>query len=112
MPEAILIEPVRSISQGDTEVVGIDYQDHLDSSELLTGTPTVAELYTSALTLANKAVSTAALEILGRTSAIAKAVQFSVTGQVSGGLYRIQITVSTDSTPARTVVRDVILRCV
>lgn len=106
------LHEIQEISAGDTEVVSIDYGNHLDSGELLTGTPTVTEVTTSDLTLANKAVSTAALTINNQAVAVGEAVQFSVTGQVAGTEYTIQITVSTDATVARTFVRRITLRCV
>lgn len=99
----------RYISAGDVDMVAIDCQDWLDSGELLTGTPTIVEVTTTALTLANKAVSTAALTINGRSSAIGQAVQFKVSGQVAGVTYRIRVTVGTNSTPARTKVFDIFL---
>lgn len=95
------------LSEGDVDMVAIDYTDWLDSGELLTGTPTAVEVTTEDLTLANKAVSTSSLTINGVTVATGKAVQFSVQGQQAGTLYTVRVTVSTDATPARTAVRDV-----
>ncbi|WP_455387616.1 hypothetical protein [Petrachloros mirabilis] len=95
-----------TISAGDTELMAVDFQDQLDSGELLTGTPTIAEQGTSALTITNKAVSTAALTINGRSCAIGQAVQCLISGQAAGTTYTVRITVSTDATPARTFVRD------
>lgn len=90
------------VPEGATDTVSIDFGEWLDSGELLTGTPTVVELSTSDLTLTNKAVNTAALTILGNTVAIGEAVQFSVSGQLASvGTYIIQITATTDATPAR-----------
>jgi len=109
---AITLQQRPSISASDVELVAIDYQSHLDTGETLTGTPTVVEVTTTDLTLGNKAVSSAVLTILGRSVPIAEAVQFSVTGQKAGTQYRIRVTVSTTSTPARTLVRDVVLECV
>ena len=106
MPVTLLQRP--KISAGETEVGSIDFQDLLDSGELLTGTPTIVEVTTTALTLSNKVVNTAALTIDGRAVAIGKAVQFKTVGQVAGVTYRIRITVTTDATVARTLVRDVL----
>ena len=100
------------ISAGAKRIVSLDLTRDLDTSELLTGTPTVTEVTTSDLTIANKAVSTAALEIKGKTVAIGKAVQFSVMGGVSGTTYEIRVSVGTDSTPAETLVYDLMLPCV
>lgn len=95
------------ISVGDVELVAIDYTDLLDTGELLTGTPTVTEQTTADLTLANKAVSTASLTILGTTVVTGAAVQFSIQGQQASTCYTIRVSVGTDATPARTFVRDI-----
>ncbi len=97
-----------TISSGDTEMVSVGYKN-LDSGELLTGTPTIVEVTSTDLTLGNKAVSTAALTIKGESFATGEAVQFSVSGQSAGTVYRIRITVGTDATVARTFVRDILL---
>jgi hypothetical protein len=96
-------------SAGSTRNAAFDFGDDegpLDSGELLTGTPTIVEVSTSALTISNKVVSTAELTINGRTVAIGEAVQCSVTGGTAGTTYTIRVTVDTDSTPAQTIVRD------
>lgn len=100
------------ISAGDTDVAAIDFTPYLDSGELLTGTPTVVEVTSTDLTLANKAVSTAALTIDGNSVAAGAAVQFKVSGQVASKTYRIRVTATTDATIARTKVVDVLLECV
>jgi hypothetical protein len=79
----------------------------LDVGELLTGTPTVAEVTTSALTITNAVVSTTELTINGVAVPIGEAVQFQVAGGVANTLYKIKITVLTDSTPAQTLVVSV-----
>lgn len=107
---AVTLEQQPQISEGDVDVVSIDYTSYLDSDETLSGTPTVTEVTTADLTLASKAVSSAALVILGRTVAIAKAVQFSVSGQQSGTTYRVRVSVATSA--SRTKVVDVLLVCV
>lgn len=84
--------------------VAVSFVDELDSGELLTGTPTVAEVTTSDLSLTNKAVNTAALTISGKAVAIGQAVQFKVSGGTAGTTYTIKVTVSTDATPAQTLI--------
>jgi len=102
------LDQIQRMSVGDTEMAAIDYQDHLDAGELLTGTPTILEQGSTDLTLGNKVVSTAALTILGSTVSIGQAVQFSVTGSSNstGKLYEVRVTTVSDSTVARTFVRD------
>lgn len=93
------------MSAGETRNAAVDYTAKLESGELLTGTPTVAEVTTSDLTISNAAVSTGSLTILGDTVATGAAVQFKVvaTSDLSG-LYTVSVTVGTDATPAQTFV--------
>lgn len=100
------LDQVPVISEGDVEMLAVDFTDWLDSGELLTGTPTVAEQTTSDLTISNVAVNTAALTVLGNTVAIGAGVQAKVIGQLAAtGEYSVLITASTDASPARTVKR-------
>ncbi len=94
---------IQSKTAAEVRVVAVSFQGKLDSGELLTGTPTIVEVTTSDLTLANKAVSTVALTIDGTSNAIGEAVQFSVTGGTAGVTYTINAQVGTDSTPAQTL---------
>ncbi len=87
----------------EVRMVAVSLQGKLDSGELLTGTPTIVEVTTSALTLGSKAVSTTALTIDGVSNAIGEAVQFSVSGGTAGTTYTINVQVGTDSTPAQTL---------
>ena len=101
-----------TISVGDTEVVSVNYTDHLDDGDLLTGTVTVAEQTTSDLTIANNAVNTATYveAQTGDTVAIGAAAQFSVSGGTAANSpYTVRVTCSTDATPARTFVRDALI---
>lgn len=93
--------------EGETRNGKVSFVDLLDSGESLTGTPTVAEVTTSDLTISNAAVSAAALTILGESVAAGKAVQFKVTGGSAGTTYLLRVTVSTDATPAQTFERYV-----
>lgn len=95
----------REISVGDVERIAVDYTDWLDAGELLTGV-VVAEVETAALTLDDEAISDAALWILSRTVAAGKAALFSCEAPTAGK-YSILVTVTTNSTPPRTVNRNV-----
>jgi len=108
MPIKLDQRPV--ISVGETEQVKIDYTDYLDDTELLTGTPTIAEVTSTDLTLTGKSLNTASTRILERDVAAYKAVLFKVTGQKNNTEYKIRITVSTDG--GRTAVRDAIIRAI
>ncbi len=83
---------------GATRLHSVDCTGHLDSGELMTGTPTITEVDTSDLTITNKVVSTAALVIDTKTVAAGKAVQFKVSGMlVANSPYSIKIIAATDA---------------
>jgi hypothetical protein len=91
----------------------VSFVGQLDSGELLTGTPIVEEVTTTDLTIANKAVNTAALTINDKTVAIGKGVTFTVADHLaSGSPYTIAITVSTGASPAQTLKALVIFTAV
>lgn len=98
----------RVASEGSTRIVRVNATRDLDDGASLTGTPTVVEVTTSDLTIANKQVNTATYSdsCTNATVAIGKAVEFTIAGGTSGTTYRIRVTVSTDSTPAETLVYD------
>jgi len=85
----------------------VSFGPKLRSGELLTGTPTVAEITTTGLTISNVAVSTAIEIINGVSTAVGEAVLFKVVGGSASTTHKIKITVTTDSTPAQTFVRGV-----
>lgn len=91
--------------------MAISFADELDDGELLTGTPTVAEIDTSTLTFASQAVSTAILTISGKTVPIGEAVQVKITPSVVGS-YRITASCDTDATPAQTILGSIWLQVV
>lgn len=84
--------------------VAVSFVNKLDDGELLNPavTPTVDEIGTTDLTIANQAVSTAPLTISGETVAAGGAVQFTVDGGVAGKTYLIRVRADTDATPAQT----------
>ena len=108
MPIRLQQRPILSV--GDVEKGAVSFAEVLDASETLTGTPLVTEVGTTDLTLGDKAVSSAALTILGVSVAAGEAVQFSVSGQKAGTLYTISVTAST--TASRTLVRYAEMECV
>lgn len=92
--------------------VAIDVSGQLDqigsTLELATGTPTIAEVTTSDLTITSAAVSTEQLLIIaggdedGYLVPAGRAIQFNVSGGVAGTTYAIKVTYQTDSTPSQT----------
>lgn len=69
---------IHEMSTSETRAVAVSMVGKLDGGETLTGTPTVTEVSTTEMTLASKAVNTAALSINGATVAIGNAIQFTV----------------------------------
>jgi len=100
-----------TLSVGATRMVRIDCTDDLDDGASFTGTPTVAEQTTSDLTIANEAVNTSTYSCSAskETVAIGKAIEFTVAGGSAGTEYTVRVTCGTDSTPAETLVYDIIL---
>ena len=96
------------IGESASRNFAVDFTDELDSGELLTGTPTVAELTSTDLTITNVAVNTAALTLtvdgVQRTVAIGKGVQGHVSGQNAATGYRVKVTAQTDASPAQTLI--------
>ena len=98
-------------SPNDTDAGAVNFALELRSGELLTGTPTVAEQTTSALTISNAGLNSGSVEIAGQTAAANQAVTFSVAGGSSGTLYSLKVTCGTDSSPARSLNRLVDFYC-
>ena len=100
-----------TLSVGATRVVRINCTSDLDSGESLTGTPTVAEVTSSDLTLGSKSVNTATYTdaATGVLVAIGKGIIFTAAGGTAGTTYRVRITCGTDATPAETLVYDALL---
>lgn len=96
---------VYTIGIGEIRNVAVSFVDTLDVGELLTGTPTVVEVGTSALTLSSKVVNTVTLTINGETVLAGQAVTFNVNAAsaVAGTVYYVLITCSTNATPAQTI---------
>ena len=116
---AIELQQHGTISYGATRNVSVDLTLPLQGGGTLTGTPTIIEADSSdvavaggALTIANKQVSIAALDILGRTVAIGKAIQCTVSGQVKGSTYRLLLGCATTGSPAETEKYVYVLHCV
>jgi len=82
---------------------GVSFALRLDPGELFTGTPTVAEVTTSDLTITNQGLNTAELTILGVTNAIGQVIVFTVAGGVAGQRYAILCNCDTDAGNAQTL---------
>lgn len=96
-----------ALAAGDEQNGAVSFAKQLKTGELLTGTPTVEEEAGAGdLVISNVALNTDAEEINGVEVPAYEAVLFHVTSQ-SAGEYALKLTVTTDSTPARTLVRYV-----
>ena len=104
----ILLTQQHTVSVGATRLVRVDFTRDLDEGASLTGTPTVLEVTTTALTLANKKVNTSSYTKAGSgaTVAVGKAVEFTAAGGADGMTYTIRVACGTDSSPAETLVYD------
>ena len=104
----LLLVPLENapvISEGDVDIVSIDYTPYLDASETLASVSAPSHVSGPATpTYSNQVVNTVAVEIQRRTVAIGKAVQFKVAGQTASTTvpYYVDVTAVTNSTPART----------
>lgn len=94
---------------GETRNILVDLSDKLDTDELLSGTATVVEVLTSALTIASVALSEERT-VNGAIVPASTGVSFSVSGGVARTDYTIRITVSTDATPAQLLIQDIRLQ--
>lgn len=88
-----------SVPEGATRNVKVSFQGQLDSGELLSGTPSVAEVTTTDLTITGKALNSETITVNEDTGVLAsQAVIFTVTGfDVDNSPYTIKITVDTDA---------------
>jgi hypothetical protein len=108
----------KPIAVSDVDVISVDCTDWLDSGELLTGTPTITERTSFGdIAFANNVVNGSAITMFGRTIAASSAVQWKVSGQsrkANGDpqIYEVEFSVTTDATPARTLVRSVELEVI
>ena len=102
----VIADQLPEFAVGDTRNCAVSFAGQLDTSEVLTGTPTVTEQTTTDLTISSVAVNVAALSINSETVAIGGAVQFKVLG-MTAAKYTLVVTAATDSTPAQTLVRYV-----
>jgi len=92
----------------ETRNVAVSFSGLLDSSEVLTGTPTVTEVTTNDLTLSNKVLNASAVIINGESVPANEAILFSVLGGIPK-YYTIQLSCSTDATPAQVLYDNIIL---
>lgn len=103
---------IQSKSASEIRNFAVSFAGKLDSGELLSGTPTIAEVTTTDLTIENKVVSTTSLTINGESVAASHAVQFKVAGGTAGARYTIKITVVTNASPVQTLIENVVFDCV
>lgn len=100
-----------TISVGETRLVRVNFTENLSSGVTLTGTPTVAEVTTTDLTIGSKALNGSEYTDLdGASVAASCGVQFTVAGGTAAhSPYEIAITVATNSSPAETLKQNIVL---
>lgn len=88
---------VLELGVGETEIPAVSYEDVLETTETITGTPTVADEGSSGdLTIASVAASTGELTIENVAVAVGRALQFTVSGQtVANSPYALVMIIST-----------------
>jgi len=95
-----LIVQTRTKTTEETVNISVDCTGWLDDGELLSGVPTIPDV--TGITISSKSISTAIRKINGVNVAVAKAIQFSVTGGTAATSYDITMSCATNSTPAQT----------
>ena len=103
LPNVLYAPQINVKGVNETVNSSVSFVPRLDTGESLTGTPTVTEQVTSALTIDNVALSTATMTINNVSVASGKAVRMRVAGGVANVNYDIQCLVNTDATPAQTL---------
>lgn len=94
---------------GETRNAAVSFDAWLGLYETLVGTPTVTG-YPSGLTITNAQVNTQVVEVNGLDVPVGNAVLFTVTGGTSCTDYIITVTVTTNSSPAQTLIGKVRLQ--
>lgn len=91
----------------------VDFRDRLIVDELLTGTPTVAEIGSSALTISGVGLTVSPRDETGRIFVPTdKGVIFTVAGGTAGTSYTLRIIAGTNSTNAQTLIKELQLRVI
>lgn len=89
----------------------VEFSGKLIADELLSGTPTVAEVGTSALTISSPELTVSPLAVMGNVFVpTSLGVQFTVAGGVAGTTYTIRVTAETDD--GQTLISEVSLRVI
>lgn len=95
---------LHSKGAGETRTVIVGLGEKLAKDELILSADTVVELGTADLTLSGLAITSVDQEVTGRLIRAAEGLQFTVAGGTAGEDYRIQVTATTDDTPAQVIV--------
>lgn len=107
-----LAQEVGAVLAGEVRNIGIDCKGVLDTGELLSGTPSVAEQDSSHLSISSEQVSTEAKTINGRSVPTGEAVlcRVDASGAVKNRSYRLKISCVT--TAGQTIAGFVTLKVV
>lgn len=99
------------LSPSDVVLAAVDFTDTLSSTEILNSASVSVVTGSTVLTVANVSVNSSAVEVLGRSVSIGKAILFKVSGQTLGNEYRVRVQGITSSSPTQTFNRDALFEC-
>ena len=117
MSDDYIVDKIHTKKVSEADTYSVNCTPRLDTGELVSSV-TVVEVDTSDLTISNEAVSTAALDIEDADGnevevAIGNAIQYHINATgTADTLYKLRITLTTDSTPARTLINYVRLKVI
>lgn len=94
----------------ETRTFSHSLRHKMATDELLTGTPTVVEVGSSALTISSVGINEAERTISGFVALVSQAVEFTVAGGTAGTTYSLKITAVTDADAEQTLVELISLR--
>ena len=109
---SIKAKQIISKDPADEITPAFGFAELLQPGELIDGTPTVAEVGSSDLTISNVAKNTVAMVVEGADHAISEAVTMKITGGTIKKTYDLKVTIVTDATVPNTYVRHGTLKVV
>ena len=92
---------IHYVTVGSTRGVTLSFDDMLESGEVVS---TISSVLATGLTISGEAVTTATVEVFGKTIGIGRAITFTVAGGVANTKYTVVATVVTDG--SQTIVDD------
>lgn len=104
-----MIKVFRTKRPAEIRWAAVDFSDRLQADEQLSGTPTVIEVDSAALTISEVEINTTADIVVNMEASKAyHAVSFLVAGGTAGNEYKVRVTVDTDE--GQTLIREISFR--